>query len=169
MDDKGIIIDNYVEKYFYIVFDEIKLNGNKIANDSFIIKSFINDDKVYLTSFIKEVNLIFGDSDKDETHYVSKLVMDWYSINTNLIASEANKKIKYMEDYFKDNVVMVLGPRNWETKLKKNGRPFLLKYALDDIDELNVSWINSKIVRHFYEQWYDDEVLICSEKLMNFD
>ena len=165
--DYDIIINNYVDKHYYMVIGDIQFNGNKIDSDSFIIKSKLNESDYYKGSFLKEVNLIFGDVE-DEKSPTNKIILEWYANESTKLASNTLNKIKKIENYFKDNIKLRLGARNWET-IKKDGSIFLMKDAIDELDKLGIHWLNTKIVRHFYDLWYKEEIIITSEKLMNFN
>lgn len=165
--DYEIIINNYVDKYYEMYIDEIKLNNsNQIDEDSFCVKSTLDDSTYRKGQLINEINTIFGDSEDLSFYNVpNKLINDWYNKHLEVKINELSSITNSVKQYFIDNLHLTLGPRNWETR-DRDGNIFLLQKAITHFNEEGYDVINKKIVRHFYEIWYDNEVIITSEKLM---
>lgn len=162
--DYDIIIDGYIKEYYYVDYSEIKLTGDRVSTQSFNVKSNLTEDSYTISELSEEINLIFGDYENKKDVPVI-LLTEWFDMKIAEMMDEMNPKLMYIKNYFPENIILKLGPRNWQAHYK-NGKPFILKSAIDDLDEIGLSWVNTQIVRHFYDKWYEDEVINASERYM---
>lgn len=162
------IVEDYVSKNHEVKVDTIQLLGDRVSEKSFKIKNQYDELFLDKDEFLKEIQLIFDDIDKPKSVALS-VASKWYRFEVSMRMDDINSKLRFIESYFSENVNLKLTRHNW-LPLKKTGENFTINGLIKELNESNddFKWVTDRIIRHFYEKWYDDEVVNISERMMGF-
>lgn len=162
------IVENYVSKNHEVKISAIQLLGDRVSENSFKIKNQYDELFLDKDDFIKEIQLIFDDIDNDKSVALS-VASRWYRFEVSMKMDDINSKLRFIESYFKENVNLKLTRHNW-LPFKNTGENFTISGLIDELNESDgdFKWVTERIIRHFYEKWYDDEVINASERMMGF-
>jgi hypothetical protein len=160
----NIVLDDYIKTYYHLRLSEVRLMGETISEDSVVIVSDQYKSSTYIKEFLNEIQLIFG---IDEDDLINKHINDWYYHEFYTIKISFDSTVSDIKRYFNTELTISLGPRDWLIR-DKSGKVMSLDDITNVFYKMDIKWINKKIINRFYENWYNEEIIKVSERMMNF-